>query len=229
MGVLARVFEAAGLATVGISLVRRQAENIKAPRFLHCEFPLGRPLGKPGDAVFQTDVIRRAFGLLGRTDVPVLEDHPVVIEDEVDEAASCALPPRLDLSLHPAVDEALALRPAYNRQLVASGGRTAMGRVGGPDQIGDLVARMVRIADGATLADVAFDADSVRAAGQDIRAFYEEAALALAEHVPAARQVETWIYTKTETGRVIRAAAQAMKAAGVEQSTWYLLLPGNQL
>ena len=216
------------MATVGISLVRRQAENIKAPRFLNCEFPLGRPLGKPGHAAFQTGVLRRAFALLDRTDVPVIEDYPEVIDDEADDAASCVLPPRLDPSLHPAIDEAIALRPAYNRQLVAAGGRTAMGRVGGPDQIADLVGRMIRIADGAGLAEAGFDADSIRAAGQDIRAYYEEAALALAEHIPAARQVETWIYHTTETGAVIRAAAQALRAAGVEQPVWYLLLPANQ-
>ena len=216
------------MATVGISLVRRQAENIKAPRFLHCEFPLGRPLGKPGDTTFQTDVIRRAFALLDRTDVPVIDEHPEVIDDEADEAASCSLPPRHDPTLHPAIDEAIALRPAYNRQLAAAGGRTAMGRIGGPDQIADLVGRMIRIADGASMEDVGFDGDSVRAASQDIRSYYEEAALALAEHVPAARQVETWIYTATEVGAVIRAAAQALRTAGVEQPIWYLLLPANQ-
>ena len=225
---LARVFEAAGMATVGISLVRRQAENIKAPRFLHCEFPLGRPLGKPGDAPFQTDVIRRAFALLDRTDVPVIEDHPDVIDDEADEAASCLVPPRLDPTLHPAIDEALALRPAYNRQLAAANGRTAMGRVGGPDQIAELVGQMIRIASGDSLADAGFNDDSVRAASQDIRAYYEEAALALSDHVPAARQVETWLYQSTETGAVIRAAAVALRTAGVAQAVWYSLLPGNQ-
>ena len=38
---LARIFEAAGMATVGLSIVREQAVNTKAPRFLHVEFPLG--------------------------------------------------------------------------------------------------------------------------------------------------------------------------------------------
>ncbi len=228
MGVLARVFEAAGIATVGLSIVRRQAENVKAPRFLHCEFPLGRPLGKPNDAPFQLDVIRRAFALLDRTDVPIIEDHPDVIEDEVDQPASCALPPRLDRTLHPAVDEALGLRPAYNRHLLASAGRTAMGRVGGPDQIADLVSRMVQLAESATLADAGFDADTARGASQDIRAYYEEAALALAEHVPGARQIETWMYTQTQTGLVIRAAVAALKAAGADPGVWSYLLPGNQ-
>ena len=107
MCVLAHIIEAAGIATIGLSLVRGQAENVKAPRFLHCEFPLGRPLGKPDDAEFQIDVLRKAFALLERTDVPVLVDHPDVIDDEAEQAASCALPPRLDPDMHPAVDEAL--------------------------------------------------------------------------------------------------------------------------
>ena len=128
-------------------MIRRQAENIKAPRFLHCEFPLGRPLGKPRDAEFQTDVIRRAFALLERSDVPVIEDHPQVIEDEAEQAAACTLPPRHNPDLHPAVDEAQALRPAYNRTVEAADGRTAVGRVAGPDEIGDLVQRFVTLAD----------------------------------------------------------------------------------
>ena len=110
-----------------------------------------------------------------------------MIDDEADEAASCLVPPRLDPTLHPAIDEALALRPAYNRQLAAANGRTAMGRVGGPDQIAELVGQMIRIASGDSLADAGFNDDSVRAASQDIRAYYEEAALALSNHVPAAR------------------------------------------
>ena len=228
MGVLARVFEEAGIATVGLSLVRRQAENIKAPRFLHCEFPLGRPLGRPGDVAFQTDVLRRAFALLERTDVPLIVDHPDVIEDEATEAATCALPPRHDPQLHPAVDEALGLRPAFNRNLAAAAGRTAVGRVAGPDGIGDLVHRFVTLAETADLAAADFDADTVRAAGQDLRAYYEEAGLALSDHVPAARQLETWFYRHTRTGQVVREAAAALEAAGADRNIWYYLLPGSQ-
>lgn len=228
MGVLARVFEEAGIATVGVSLVRPQAEHVKAPRFLHCEFPLGRPLGRPRDAGFQTDVIRRAFSLIERTDVPVLVDHPVEITEESDEPATCPLPPRHDPALHPAVDEALGLRPAYERAVAAADGRTALGRVTDADGIGDLIGRYVRIADGSSLADVGLDADSVRAGGQDIRAYYEEAAVALSEHVPAARRVESWFYGRTRTGAVIRDAARALKEGGEDRSTWYFMFPGTQ-
>lgn len=225
---LARVFEEAGIATVGLSIVRGQAEAIKAPRFLHCEFPLGRPLGKPNDVEFQTDVIREAFKLLSRDDVPVLEDYSVVIEDQTESPLACTLPPRHNPDLHPAVDEALALRPAYNRAVEAAGGRTAFGRSGSLEVLGELIEKLVKVADGASLADAGFDADSVRAAGQDVRAYYEEAGLALSDHVPAARQLESWFYTDTETGPIIRAASKALEAAGEDRNTWYYMLPGTQ-
>jgi hypothetical protein len=229
VGVLARIFEEAGIATVGLSLVRRQAENIKAPRFLHCEFPLGRPLGHPDDPDFQKDVMRRAFALLERNDVPVLVDHPETIIDEADEAASCVLPPRHDPDLHPAVDELLALRPAYRRQVEAAQGRTAVGRVAAADALEQLVVKFVAIGDGATLSHVDWDPDSVRAASQDLRAYYEEAAIALSDHVLAARQAETWFYAHTEVGAVIRGAAEALKAAGEDHDTWFYMLPATQM
>ena len=214
MGVLARILEESGIATVGLSLVRRQAGNIKAPRFLHCEFPLGRPLGKPGDPDYQTDVIRRAFSLLDRTDVQVIEDHPGVIDDDAEHAAICTLPPRHNPDVHPAVDEAQALRPAYMRQVEAADGRTAVGRLTGPDAIGDLVDKFVTLADTGSVEAAGFNADTVRAAGQDVRAYYEEAGLALSDLVPAARQLESWFYQQTQTGAIMRGAAGALEASG---------------
>ena len=224
---LAHVFEAAGLATVALSLVRRQAENIGAPRKLHCQFPFGRPLGRPGDAEFQHDVLRRAFALLARTDVPVLEDHPVTIEDQADEPVACPIPPHFDPELPAAVSEVRGLRAAYDRQLARSG-RTLVGRERDADGIGDLVARFLRIGEGASLADVGFDDHSAIAASQDIRAYYEEAALALVDHVPGARQAESWFYRSTATGAALRAARDALKSAGANRMVTGYLLPATQ-
>jgi hypothetical protein len=86
----------------------------------------------------------------------------------------------------------------------------------------------VAIVTTADLAAAGFDVDTVLAAGQDIRAYYEEAGLALSDHVPAARQLETWFYRHTRTGQVVRAAAKALETAGAERNAWYFLLPGNQ-
>ena len=49
---------------------------MQPPRALWVSFPLGRPLGKPGDAVFQNKVINAALELLHRPAGPVLEDFP---------------------------------------------------------------------------------------------------------------------------------------------------------
>lgn len=216
------------MATVGLSLVRQQAVNIKAPRFLHCEFPLGRPLGRPNDGEFQTDVLRRAFALLDRSDVPVIEDHSEVIDDESQQAATCTLPPLLITDQHPAVDEALALVPAYRRHVAATDGRTAFGRVTTIDELGETVGKLVAIGEGASIASVGFDDDSVRAAAHDIQAFYEEAGLAISDHVPAARQLETWLYEETEGGHVLRAASQALEKAGADHDVWFYMLPGSR-
>lgn len=221
------MLESHGIATVALSLVRSQAEAVGAPRTLHCQFPFGRPLGRPGDPGFQRDVLRRALALVARTDVPVLEDHPVVIEDESGTAVACPLPPREHPDRHPAVDEAHGLRAAYERQRARSG-RTFVGRVAGADGVPALVEQFVAVAGGASPADLGLDDHALLAASHDVRAYYEEAALALVDHVPAARQIETWLYTATETGAVLRAARDALRAGGAPQMVWMYLMPATQ-
>jgi len=56
--------------------VRENTVSMQPPRALWVPFPLGRPLGRPGDAAFQLDVITSALALLNRTEGPVLEDYP---------------------------------------------------------------------------------------------------------------------------------------------------------
>jgi hypothetical protein len=226
VGVLSNVLEAAGLATVALASVRGQAERMKAPRALYCEFPLGRPLGAPGDVDLQHRVLAAAFALLDTpaAGVPVLGTFPEVIEDAGGEPLACALPPRLDEGVHPAVEEARGLLAAYHRAVEQAGGRTSLGKVLRPEQVPDGVAAYVEVAAGHPWEDTGLALDPVWVAN-DIRAYYEEAALALAGHVPRARQAESWFYDHTETGRVIIAARGAMEAAGVPQAVWSYLMP----
>lgn len=225
MCALAHVFERAGLATVALSLVRGQAEDGRPPRALHCEFPLGRPLGRPRDPAFQHRVLDHAFELLARTDTPVLVDFPDVIEDGADEPLACQLPPRRDASLHPAVDEAIGLRPAYDRAATHSG-RTGVFRTGGPDGIRALLTELVAIVDGAPWEDSAIV--DLGAAAFDIRAYYEEAALGLSEHVPAARQAESWLYRTTASGRLLIDARDVLRAADAPRRVWGPFVPNGQ-
>jgi hypothetical protein len=226
VGVLANVLEAAGLATVALASVRGQAERMRAPRALFCEFPLGRPLGAPGDVELQHRVLAAAFALLAAPagSLPVLETFPEVIEDAGNEPLACALPPPLDDGSHPAVEEARGLLVAYRRAVEQAGGRTSLGKVLRPEQVPDGVAAYVEVAAGRAWEDAGLALDPVWVAN-DIRAYYEEAAIALAGHVPRARQAESWFYEHTETGHVITAARDAMQAAGVPQGVWSYLMP----
>jgi hypothetical protein len=224
---LAHVFEQAGLATVGISLVRGQAERARAPRMLHCDFPLGRPLGRPHDADFQHQVLAAAFGLLQRTDVPVLEDFPVTITDEADTPLSCVLPPRRDPALAAALDEYDGLRPAWNRRFETTG-HTSVVRFGGPDPLRAAIAALVGMADGEPWAETGLTATQLGQLAADIRAYYEEVALELAGHTPAARQSESWLYRQTKMGLLLRRAQAALKAVEAPREAWFRLVPTGQ-
>ena len=227
MSALAHVLERAGLATVGISLVRGQAEDGRAPRMLHCQLPLGLPLGRPSDPAFQHRVLDAAFALLPRTDVPVLVDFPEVIDDESDQPLACALPPRHDPSLHPAVDEALGLRAAYERTRARTG-RTGVARAGGAEDVPAHLDALARIASRAPPEGVGLGLALLAPAALDIRTYYEEAALALVDHVPAARQAESWVFRSTEAGRVLIAARDALRDAEYPRGIWFAIVPAGQ-
>lgn len=67
------------------------------------------------------------------------------------------------------------------------------------------------------------------AAGQDIRAYYEEAGLQLAEKVTGSRSLESWFYRTTETGQLVRRTQKVMKEQGTgDDLTIQYLLPGTQ-
>ena len=168
-----------------------------------------------------------AFALLERNDVPVLVDFEESIVDEADQPLACVLPPRHDASLHPAVDEALGLRAAYERQHRASG-VTNLGRLGGADRVPELISCFVAIVGGAAWDQVGLEAAELGEAALDIRAYYEEAALALVDHVPAARQAESWFYRSTTTGGILRSAQHIIREADAPRPAWFALVPTGQ-
>ena len=224
MCTLAHVFEAAGLATVVLSTIRPVAEKMAPPRALHCEFPLGRTLGKPRDAEYQHRVLAGALALLGRTSCPALEDFPDTIESAGEAPLACVLPPRYDPNLPAAVDEAKGLRSAYDRALAASG-RSSVGRAIGPDAIPDAVGAFVRIAEGTPWKEAGLPSLPI-AVVHDIRAYYEELAVELADGPPGAWASERWFYDQTEAGRAILRARRAMKEAQAPFPIWFYMAPG---
>ena len=220
---LAHVFEAEGLATVAIGIVRGQIESTAPPRGLFCDFPMGRPLGRPGDAEFQHAVLAHAFSLLER-DEPRVEAFDQVISD-AGAAIACPVPPRDDEDVHPAVAEARGLRPAYERAVARFQGRIGAFRVVAPDDIPAAVGTFAAVAEGAPWKEAGIPGIPARVV-QDIRGYYEAAALVLADHVPAAFEATRWFQHETEAGRAILGARDQMKAQGAKQPLWQFLVSG---
>ncbi len=226
MSTLAHVFEQAGLATVALGSQRLQIENTAPPRGLWCDFPLGRPLGRPQDPAFQHRVIRAAFDLLD-ADQPVFEIFDESIVDDGTATVSCVLPPSANPDDHPAVAEAKGIRPAYERAVARFGDRIGPGRVVATDDIADAVAAFARVADGTPWKEAGLPGIPARVA-QDIRGYYETAALALADHTPEAWATTRWYHHETEAGRTVLAARAAMRDSGEKRQIWFYLTPGDE-
>ncbi len=226
MSTLAHVFEAEGLATVALGSIRNQIEGTAPPRGLWCDFPLGRPLGRPADPDFQHRVLAHAFRLLDASG-PVFEVFDEAIEDDGTEVMACPLPARHDPEAHPAVDEARGLRPAYDRAVARLGNRAGTGRVVDADGVPAAIEAFTRVAAGTDWKQAGIPGIPARVA-QDIRGYYETAALGLADHVPGAWAGTRWFFDQTEGGRALLAARSAMREAGVKQPVWFYMAPGDR-
>ena len=226
MSTLAHVFEAEGIATVALGSIRKQIESSSPPRGLWCDFPLGRPLGKPGDPEFQHRVLKAAFSLLNATE-PVFVEFDESIPDVGDTMLTCSLPPRNDPDVHPAIDEARGLLPAYNRGAKMSGGRFGAGRVVAAEDIPSAIEAFIRVSEGTPWADAGIPGLPMRVS-HDIRSYYETAALAMVDHAPAAWASTRWFLDQTETGKVMMAARQAMQEQEAPQPMWFYLIPGDR-
>ena len=226
MSTLAHVFEAAGLSTVVLASMREVAEKMQPPRTLYCEFPLGRPLGIPGDVAFQRDVLEQALALTAASE-PVFESHPQIVESN-EMPLTCSIPPRHDASLPPAVDEAKGLRAAYDRS-VARRGITAVGRAVDADGIAGALDVLHQWAEGAPWKDVALPGRNTIAVCHDIRAYYTEAALELATGpAPGGRAVEAWFHEETEAGRTVMAARKSLETQEAPFPFWFYMAPGHR-
>jgi hypothetical protein len=224
---LSHVFEELGFATIALASIREQAERIQAPRTLFCDFPLGRPLGKPNDAAFQTSVLHAAFSTLQASSGPVWSEFPEVVAGAVSESFVCTLPPRFDPNEIPAVDEALALRNAYERTVAAHAGRTNFGRVLTLETMTDGLRSLDKIAHhGVAFNEAGLPSDPIQFA-IDLRAYYVEAAISLADSTTNAGgqpwAIEQWFYERTESGQLLLAARAAMKAADVPHPIWFYM------
>jgi hypothetical protein len=217
---LAHVFESAGLSTVVITPMREVAERMNVPRALYTPFPVGLSLGKPGDQEFQVKVLQAAFDLLEEPGGPVIREFPVSISSTGSEPLVCPLPPRVNTQLHPAVDEAQALKAAYDRAHQKNN-RTSVGMQISAEQVPEALGRFVRIAEGEHWEEVGFPDGSMYGTVHDIRCYYEELACELADGPITPWSTEEWFYDTTEAGQIILRARRAMRDNKVDQSIWF--------
>ena len=201
-------------------------ERMSPPRALYCEFPLGRPLGKPSDAVFQREVIERGLDLLGASE-PVLATYPEVVESD-ETPLVCSIPPRYDPDVPPSVDEAQGLRAAYDRALAARG-TTSVGRAIDAESVPAALEVLHQWATGASWEDVALPGKNTVAVSHDIRTYYEEAAMELvAGSTPGGRAAEAWFFEETEAGRTVMAARTALKDQEAPFPFWFYMAPAHR-
>jgi len=206
--------------------MKEVVDKMAPPRALYCEFPLGRPLGRPGDAALQRHVLQQSFDLLN-ADSATLQTYPEIIESE-EVPLSCSIPPRFDASLPPAVDEARGLRAAYDRSLDARG-ITAVGRVIDAETVPEALNVLHQWGEGAAWTDVALPGQNTIAVCHDIRAYYTEAALELATGpAPGGRSVEAWFYDETEAGKTVMAARAALQGQEAPFPFWFYMAPGHR-
>jgi len=223
---LAHIFEAEGIATIALGSIKSQIETTAPPRGLWCDFPLGRPLGVPSDSEFQHRVLSKAFELLDSPE-PIFAEYDVSIVDDGTEVMACPMPPRHDPDLHAAIDEANGIRPAYDRAIAKYGNRVGAGRTVQADEITTAIDAFIKVANGTPWKEAGIPGIPARVS-QDIRGYYETAALALSDHAPSAWAGTRWFFDHTEAGRVVMEARQAMADAGESQPIWFYMAPGDR-
>jgi len=64
VGLVQRVLEAEGIPSVGVSIVRKFAEEVRPSRTVFLKWPYGHPLGEPGRVKQQATVLERALEAL---------------------------------------------------------------------------------------------------------------------------------------------------------------------
>jgi len=219
--VLAHVLEAHGLATVALVSIEPLARRMRPPRALACGFPLGRPLGRPGDPAFQHAVLGAGFALLDASRGPAFAVWPDTPEPLADVAAVGNWPGRWVTGAEDPIAEVRAARPAYDAYARARG-RTSVGLAVDPDGLEAAVAAFVRIAAGEPFRGAGLPGNAV-ACALDVRTYFEEAALGATDPAPAVGVAEAWFLGSTATGRTLRVAREAMRATDAPFPLWYYL------
>lgn len=196
---------------------------MKPPRALWVPFILGRPLGQPNDAAFQRRVLRGALDLLERPrgDVPILVDHTEEADGATElDGRACPVnyaPIKHDGSLaNRLADEIVSLATWYELSVERTG-RTVFGSAA--MTIGEVADALVAAADGVIAADTEQRSvgDTLRLAGEDLKAWVTEAATAQPGNMTA-YALKAWFWEQTVAGETLLAAYQSSNAS--DNKSW---------
>lgn len=217
---LARVLEAAGLATTSISFVREHTEKVKPPRALWVPFPFGYALGRPGDAALQHRVLAAALDLLGAPAGPVLREFPEDAEPGDQPAApvqASAIARGAEIPADVAL-ETTQMRRYYEQWLASSGGRTAVGLTGIPPTRFRGIVRFLEAFAAGEHADIEERPEQIpvpnflRYCADDLKALYYEGRLAM-KGGPGGEEVARWFWAETAAGQLLRRVRDRLDAS----------------
>ena len=219
MSVLARVFEAAGLTTVAVALVREHVERVRPPRALWVPFYFGYTMGKPDDPEFQHRVLAAALATLAADAGPALVDYP-------EEAGPIGMPQASEVTASTngdtkpldAAGEITALRGYYERWQEQRG-RTAVGVTGIPQRRFRGVIRFLEAyaeSDAADMEERPSDVSVpqfVRYCADDLKAFCYEARMSQRPDDGEA-DIHRWFWGETAVGALIDRITHRLNATG---------------
>lgn len=221
MSAVAYYLEASGIATTGISLVRENTEALRPPRFLWVPFPLGRPLGMPGNPSFQRRVILAALALLDAPEGPVLEDYPEDVPSlPTDAAIACPVSFRSRVegsgTWTAALRNEIALLQPWHVRSVERRRRTTVGIADAP--VEDLVIRLGSMLDAASGSAEALprtlpQLQRLKRTLSDLRAFHEEAVTAQPGDMPW-QEVRRVLWQESVLGDAILMLRDRFRASG---------------
>jgi hypothetical protein len=216
VGGLAHYLEEKDLPTTSISLIREHTEKIKPPRALWVPFELGRPLGVPGDADFQKNVLKAALNLFTAESGPVLEDYNVEAPAGITRADGWACPVNLEVEEED-LSEIDSLKAAFKKEMnqmrswydmaVEKRGRTTVGTSGvDVDDMADFICTLL---DGKIPENPNKEYPlplTVNLVTDDIKAYYSEALTAQpGQDNISSQQLVEWFYTETAAGKAMYA------------------------
>jgi hypothetical protein len=188
--------------------VREHTEIVRPPRALWVTFELGRPLGIPDDPPFQRRVVTAALDLLARSDGPILADYPEHVP-EVTDFSGWACPVNLAPSQVDSLMAEIDRLATWYDHSTAKQSRTTVG-VSGLDMpaAGALVTRALN-------GDLP-DAQALKEAIDDLRAYYLEAASAFPDPGTASTR-KKWFWDETQLAKALLALQPKLAASADPQ------------